>query len=87
MDCTRLHEVCGRSSSPEGVVEVMEPDQNKSESWRDRIVIDPKILAGKPVVKGSRLAVEFVVDLLPQGWLEDAILSRGVWLVSCPTLP
>jgi uncharacterized protein (DUF433 family) len=31
--------------------------------WHDHIVIDPKILVGKPVVQGTRLAVEFVVDL------------------------
>jgi len=29
--------------------------------WRERIIIDPKILVGKPVVKGTRLAVEFIV--------------------------
>jgi len=37
-------------------------------SWQDRIVIDPAILAGKPVIKGTRLAVEFVVELLAEGW-------------------
>ena len=36
----------------------------------DRIVIDPQILVGKPVVKGTRLAVEFIIDLLTQGWSE-----------------
>jgi uncharacterized protein (DUF433 family) len=44
--------------------------------WRDRIIIDPKILAGKPVVKGTRLAVEFLVDLLAQGWSEADILRN-----------
>lgn len=43
---------------------------------KKRIVIDPEILAGKPVVKGTRLAVEFVVDLLAQGWTEDEILKN-----------
>lgn len=42
--------------------------------WRERIVIDPNILAGKPVVKGTRLAVEFIVDLMAQGWSQDQIL-------------
>jgi len=37
---------------------------------QDRIVIDPGILVGKPVVKGTRLAVEFMIDLLAQGWTE-----------------
>ena len=44
--------------------------------WRDRIVVDPQILTGKPVVKGTRLAVEFVVGLLAQGWNETEILRN-----------
>jgi uncharacterized protein (DUF433 family) len=35
--------------------------------WEERIELNPEILAGKPVVKGTRLAVEFIVDLLAQG--------------------
>ncbi len=46
------------------------------EEWKDRIVVDPAILVGKPVVKGTRLAVEFVVDLLAQGWSERQILDN-----------
>ena len=45
-------------------------------NWRDRIVIDPEILVWKPVVKGTRLAVEFVIDLLAQGWTEAEILHN-----------
>lgn len=45
-------------------------------SWRDRIVIDPAILAGKPIIKGTRLAVEFIIDLLAQGWSESDILRN-----------
>ena len=45
-------------------------------SWRDRIVIDPGILTGKPVIKGTRLAVEFIVDLLSQGWTQADILKN-----------
>ncbi len=44
--------------------------------WEDRIVIDPEILVGKPVIKGTRIAVEFVVDLLAQGWTESEILEN-----------
>jgi uncharacterized protein (DUF433 family) len=44
--------------------------------WEDRIAIDPKVLAGKPVIKGTRLAVEFIVDLLAQGWTEPRILEN-----------
>ena len=41
----------------------------------ERIVIDPKIMVGKPVVKGTRLAVEFIIDLLGQGWTQEQILQ------------
>jgi uncharacterized protein (DUF433 family) len=36
-------------------------------SWQDRISVDPRVLVGKPIVKGTRIAVELVVDLLAQG--------------------
>ncbi len=44
--------------------------------WRDRIVINPEVLVGKPVIKGTRLAVEFIVGLLAQGWSEEEILRN-----------
>ncbi len=44
--------------------------------WQERIIIDPDILVGKPVVKGTRLAVEFIIDLLAQGWTEAEILRN-----------
>jgi len=44
--------------------------------WKERIIIDPEILTGKPVVKGTRLAVEFIVSLLGQGWSEADILQN-----------
>ena len=43
-------------------------------NWQERIVADEAVLTGKPVVRGTRLAVEFVVDLLAQGWSEADIL-------------
>ena len=45
-------------------------------TWQDRISIDNDVLLGKPVVMGTRLAVEFVVDLLAQGWSEAEILKN-----------
>jgi len=44
--------------------------------WRERIIIDPNILVGKPVIRGTRLAVEFIVELLSQGWSEQEILRN-----------
>ena len=37
------------------------------------IVIDPQILVGKPIIRGTRLAVEFIVQLVAQGWTEEDI--------------
>ena len=42
----------------------------------NRIVIDPDILVGKPVVKGTRLSVDFLLGLLAQGWAESEILRN-----------
>jgi uncharacterized protein (DUF433 family) len=44
--------------------------------WQDRIALDPKVLVGKPVIKGTRIAVELVVDLLAQGWTREQILDN-----------
>ena len=42
----------------------------------ERIVVDPKILAGKPVIRGTRLAVEFILELLAAGQSENDILTN-----------
>jgi len=44
--------------------------------WKDRIVINPEILAGKPVIKGTRIAVEFILDLMASGWNDEKILEN-----------
>ena len=49
-------------------------------NWKDRIVVDPDILVGKPTVKGTRIAVELILDRLSDGWTMEDILS------SYPTL-
>ncbi len=45
-------------------------------NWQERIIADPKVLAGKPVIKGTRIAVEFILDLLANGWSESEILQN-----------
>ena len=42
----------------------------------ERIVCDKNILTGKPVIKCTRLAVEFIIDLLAHGWAEAEILEN-----------
>jgi len=41
-----------------------------------RIVLDPEVLAGKPVICGTRLSVEFVIGLMADGWREAEILQN-----------
>ena len=43
--------------------------------WSERIHQDQEILAGKPVIRGTRLAVEFILELLAAGRSEVAILE------------
>jgi len=45
-------------------------------NWQERITVDPKVLVGKPIIKGTRIAVEFVVDLLARGWTTEQILKE-----------
>ncbi len=45
--------------------------------WKDRIIKDPSILAGKPTVKGTRISVELIAGLLDAGvWSEADILRN-----------
>jgi uncharacterized protein (DUF433 family) len=44
--------------------------------WSDRITVDPKILIGKPVIQGTRLSVELIVDLLASGWSDQQVLQN-----------
>jgi len=45
-------------------------------STHAHIVLDPAILAGKPIVRGTRLSVDFVIGLLADGWSEDQIVEN-----------
>ena len=45
-------------------------------NWHERIVADPGVLAGKPVIRGTCLAAKFVLDLLANGWSEKEIIGN-----------
>jgi uncharacterized protein (DUF433 family) len=45
-------------------------------NWQNYISADPAVLVGKPVIKGTRLSVEFILDLIAQGWPEGEILRN-----------
>lgn len=44
--------------------------------WRKFIHSDPEVLLGKPVVKGTRLSVEFILGLFAKGWTEQQVLEN-----------
>jgi uncharacterized protein (DUF433 family) len=43
------------------------------DDWHEYIHCDPHILVGKPVVRGTRLSVEFVLGLFAAGWTEQMV--------------
>jgi uncharacterized protein (DUF433 family) len=45
-------------------------------NWETFIHSDPSILAGKPVVRGTRLAVDFIMRLLATSWSEEQVLEN-----------
>ena len=44
-------------------------------NWQQRIVCDPKILAGKPCIKGTRISVELILGWLSADWTMDQLLD------------
>jgi uncharacterized protein (DUF433 family) len=44
--------------------------------WRTRIVADPQVLVGKPVIKGTRISVELVMDLLAAGYTPQQVIEQ-----------
>jgi uncharacterized protein (DUF433 family) len=42
----------------------------------ERIVLNPKVMAGKPVIRGTRLSVEYILNLLAHGAKEINILDE-----------
>lgn len=47
-----------------------------SMNWQEHITINSNVLVGKPVIKGTRLSVDFILGLLAQGWSESEILRN-----------
>lgn len=44
--------------------------------WKDRIEVNPAVLVGKPIIKGTRISVELILDRMADGWsMEDVLAS------------
>jgi len=41
-----------------------------------RITLDPAVVAGKPIIRGTRISVEFVLELMAAGWSAEGILAN-----------
>lgn len=46
------------------------------EQMLERIVVNPKVMVGKPVIRGTRLTVEYILGLLAQGATFDEIIEE-----------
>jgi uncharacterized protein (DUF433 family) len=44
-------------------------------NWQEYIVSDKQVLLGKPIIKGTRISVELVLELFSSGWTEKQILD------------
>ncbi len=43
--------------------------------WNSRLAVDPNVLCGKPIVKGTRISVELILDVLASGWTLDPVIE------------
>ncbi|OHC66812.1 MAG: antitoxin [Rhodocyclales bacterium GWA2_65_19] len=44
-------------------------------NWKDHVIVDPKVLVGKPIIRGTRISVELLMDRLADGWSMEQILE------------
>ncbi len=45
-------------------------------TWTDYIVSDKNVLLGKPIIKGTRISLEFIMQLFASGWTEQQIMEN-----------
>lgn len=55
---------------------LMEVTQDEKNQLLEKISINPKVMVGKPVIKGTRLTVEYILNLLAHGSASEEILKE-----------
>lgn len=45
-------------------------------NWRDHIESDPKVMGGKPVIRGTRIPIEILLEWLAAGWSEADLFEN-----------
>lgn len=58
-----------------GTAEIPTRPGKREVNWRDYIHADPAILVGKPVVRGTRLSVDFLLKLYGNGWTVQEVME------------
>ena len=48
----------------------------KDQELLERITVNPKVMVGKPVIRGTRLTVEYILNLLAHGATATEIISE-----------
>lgn len=64
------------TSTPTNIVNCKNHAMNYMEEIADRIVIDPDVMVGKPVIKGTRIPVYLIVQFIANGMTEKEILKE-----------
>ena len=49
-------------------------------NWQQRIEVKESVLTGKPIIKGTRLSVGFLLGLFAEGWSETQVLDSYLQL-------
>ena len=49
----------------------------KDQDLLERITLNPKVMAGKPIIKGTRLTVEYILNLLAHGATTESKQASG----------
>ena len=44
-------------------------------NWKDHIEVNPAVLVGKPIIKGTRISVELILDRVADGWTMEDVLA------------